>query len=331
MLPAAQPPACHDRSLATCLGEATLRAGLKPVCSLLQSSLKVGINLKAAPIPCLPKHVCCAGNGVHTFVECAAVALQGQGGMAGSPQAPFPAAHRLPAWPGATSGEFSRISGAEVQQRPASAANSILQLEDGARAAMSPQVRIAATCATDHTRCCNTPRRGCSSTVVAACSCAGASQEHRACTGMQQSVWTWGPSLMLPAAQPPAFHDRSLATCLGEATPRAGLKPVCSLLQSSLPSITKRITTAFQTAFNVKKAATRALSEQTRQRSHEVASRTTSRPSVLHGVQWGPRCIFDALMVKAGPQPEGCSMSCLPGHVCCVSVRPTHAATAHGT
>ena len=47
-------------------------------------------------------------------------------------------------------------------------------------------------------------------------------------------MWAWGPALMLPAAQPPAGHDNSLAIRLGRATLRAGLKPVCSLLQNFL-------------------------------------------------------------------------------------------------
>ena len=104
---------------------------------------------------------------------------------AGGPQAPLPAAHRLPAWPGATSGQFSRISGAEVQQRPVSAANSTLQQKDGLRAEVRTQVRMAATAAIDHTECCNLPCRGHPSTVAATCSCAAkAPQEHCACPSM---------------------------------------------------------------------------------------------------------------------------------------------------
>ena len=105
---------------------------------------------------------------------------------------------------------------------PGSAAAVRLQHRGGLHAAVSPQVRIAATCATDHTGCCELLCRGRLLTVVAPCSCADkASQVHRACPGIWQSVWPWGPALMLPAAQPPACHDSSLAVCLGRATLRA--------------------------------------------------------------------------------------------------------------
>ena len=150
-----------------------------------------------------------------------------------------------------------------------------------------------------------------------------------------QPVWTWEPALMLPAAQPPAGHDNSLAIRLGRATLRAGLKPVCSLLQRSLPGATKRATRASPTAFNFREPAASsyllAPSGQTRQHSLEVASHTFSRLSVLHGAQWSSQCIFDALMVKLGHNLRAAPLSRLPVHVCCVSVRPMHAATAHGT
>ena len=67
---------------------------------------------------------------------------------AGGSQVPLPSTHRLLAPPGATSGQPSRVSRADVQQQPVPAASSILQLKDRACAAVSPQVRIAATCHT---------------------------------------------------------------------------------------------------------------------------------------------------------------------------------------
>ena len=149
---------------------------------------------------------------------------------AGSLQAPLPATHRLPAQAIAISGQPSCVSRADVRHQPASAANSILQKEDGLRAEVNPQVRIAATPAIDHKECCKAPCRGDPSTVAATCSCAAkASQEH--CPDMWQSGWTWGTALKLPAAQPPACHDSSLAICLGRATLRAGLKPAANFLE----------------------------------------------------------------------------------------------------
>ena len=136
---------------------------------------------------------------------------------------------------------------------------------------------------------------------------------------------------MLPAAPPPACHDCSLAIRLGVATLRAGLKPVCSLLQKSPTlGITKRDIRASQTALDSKKAATPAPSGPTRQRLDEVAGHTFSRLSVLHGVQWRSQCNFD-ILVEQGHNLRAAPMSCLPMHVCCVSVRSMHAATAHGT
>ncbi len=138
---------------------------------------------------------------------------------------------------------------------------------------------------------------------------------------------------MLPAAQPPACHDGSLAICLGMATLRAELEPACSLLQYPSPGTTKRATRASQIASTFKRAATPAPSGRTTQRSHEVASHSmlkavcmAGRPMALtvHLVAQG------CLMVKMGINLKAAPMSCLPTHVRCASVRPEHAATAHG-
>ena len=82
---------------------------------------------------------------------------------------------------------------------------------------------------------------------------------------------------MLPAAPSPACHGYSLAICLRMATPGPGPESGRSLLQSSLPSSTKRATRASPTVFDVKQPATFAPSRQPRQRSHEVTSHTFAR------------------------------------------------------
>ena len=103
---------------------------------------------------------------------------------AGGSQVPLPATLRLPARLGTTPGQPSRVSRVDVQQQPIAAANSPLQHKDRARAAVSPQVRIATTAATGHTGCCQPPCRGRPLTVLATCRCAAkASQNCRACLG----------------------------------------------------------------------------------------------------------------------------------------------------
>ena len=105
---------------------------------------------------------------------------------------------------------------------------------------------------------------------------------------------------------------------------RVGLNCVCSLLQPSSPGIPKRATSASQTAVNSKEAATPAPSERTCQHSHEVASHT-----MLNAVctQNAHIAFSGCLVVKEGHNLKAAPMSC---HVCCASVRPQHAATAHG-
>ena len=98
------------------------------------------------------------------------------------PSLPTP---RLPAQPGTTSGQLSRVSTATVQQQPVTVADNTLQREDGVHAEVNPQVRIAATSAIDHVGFCIPPCRGHAFTLVATCSCAAkASQDHGACPGM---------------------------------------------------------------------------------------------------------------------------------------------------
>ena len=105
---------------------------------------------------------------------------------------------------------------------------------------------------------------------------------------------------------------------------RAGLNCVCSLLQPCVPGIPKRATRASQTAVNSKEAATPAPSERTRQHSHEVASHI-----MLNAVcaQHAHSAFCGCLVVKEGHNLKAARMSC---YVCCASVTPKHAATAHG-
>ena len=108
----------------------------------------------------------------------------GRPASAGGSQVPLPATLRLPARSPTTSGQPSRVIRADVQQQSIVAANSPLQCKDQARAAVSPQVRIATTSATDHTGCCQPPCEGCPLTVLATCSrAAKASEDRRACPG----------------------------------------------------------------------------------------------------------------------------------------------------
>ena len=104
---------------------------------------------------------------------------------AGAPQTPLAATHRLPAQPGTTPGQPSRISRADGQQQPVPAAHSILRQKDGLRAEVNAQVCLAASSAIGHTGCRKPPCRGHPSPVAVPCSCADkAPQEHCACPGV---------------------------------------------------------------------------------------------------------------------------------------------------
>ena len=61
---------------------------------------------------------------------------------AGGAQAPVPATHRLSAQPRTISEQPSRVSTAKVQQQPALAANSILQIKDRSCAEVSPRCAL---------------------------------------------------------------------------------------------------------------------------------------------------------------------------------------------
>ena len=113
---------------------------------------------------------------------------------------------------------------------------------------------------------------------------------------------------MLPAAQPPACHDGSLAICLGMATLRAELEPACSLLQYSSPGTTKRATRASQTASTFKRAATPAPSGRTTQRTHEVASHSMLKAVCMAG---RPMALTVHLVAQAVSCHDGSLAICL--------------------
>ena len=142
---------------------------------------------------------------------------------------------------------------------------------------------------------------------------------------------------MLPAAQPPACHDGSLAICLGMATLRAELEPACSLLQYSSPGTTKRATRASQTASTFKRAATPAPSGRTTQRLHEVASHSmlkavcmAGRPLALtvHLVAQAVSCHVGSLAICLGMATLRAELKLLA--LCCSILRRHHQESHQG-